>query len=104
VDGGRAAWGWETSGEKAAHVVDVEGLADADGDEGLGAEALHGEGHAAGRDVPDGAERLEDPHLPLSLSPTAAAAVTSPAAAAADDACRGFGRSAWVGVRRRRGF
>lgn len=43
-------------------VVDVEGLADADGDEGLGAEALQGEGHAAGGDVPDRAERLEDPH------------------------------------------
>lgn len=43
-------------------VVDVEGLADADGDEGLGAEALQGEGHAARGDVPDRAERLEDPH------------------------------------------
>lgn len=45
-----------------AYVVDVEGLADADGDEGLGAEALQGEGHAARGDVPDRAERLEDPH------------------------------------------
>lgn len=46
-------------------VVDVEGLADADGDEGLGAEALQGEGHAAGGDVADRAERLEDPHPAL---------------------------------------
>jgi len=45
----------------------VEGLADADGDECLAAEALHGEGHAARRDVPDRPEGLEDPHL-LSLS------------------------------------
>lgn len=51
----------------ATYVIDVEGLADADGDEGLGAEALHGEGHAARRDVADRTERLEDPH-PLSLS------------------------------------
>lgn len=43
-------------------VVDVEGLADGDGDEGLGAEALQGEGHAARGDVADRAERLEDPH------------------------------------------
>jgi len=51
----------------ATYVIDVEGLADADSDEGLGAEALHGEGHAARRDVADRTERLEDPH-PLSLS------------------------------------
>ena len=51
----------------SAYVVDVEGLADADGDECLAAEALHGEGHAARRDVPDRPEGLEDPHL-LSLS------------------------------------
>jgi len=54
----------------------VEGLADADGDECLAAEALHGEGHAARRDVPDRPEGLEDPHLlslslSLSLSPAA---------------------------------
>ena len=53
----------------AAYVVDVEGLADADGDECLAAEALDGEGHAARRDVPDRPERLEDPH-PLYLSPS----------------------------------
>jgi hypothetical protein len=51
----------------------VERLADADGDEGLCAEALHGEGHGARVDVPDRAERLEDPH-PLSLSAGAASA------------------------------
>ena len=45
-----------------SYVVDVEGLADADGDEGLGAEALQGEGHAAGGDVADRAERLKNPH------------------------------------------
>jgi hypothetical protein len=50
----------------ATYVIDLESLADADGDEGLGAEALHGEGHAARRDVADRTERLEDPH-PLSL-------------------------------------
>lgn len=49
-------------------VVDVEGLADADGDEGLGAEALQGEGHAAGGDVADRAERLEDAHPALGAS------------------------------------
>lgn len=36
-------------------------FADADGDEGLGAQALDGEGDAAG-DVADGAVGLEDPH------------------------------------------
>ena len=51
----------------ATYVIDVEDLADADSDEGLGAEALHGERHAARRDVADRTERLEDPH-PLSLS------------------------------------
>jgi hypothetical protein len=50
----------------ATYVIDLESLADADGDEGLRAEALHGEGHAARRDVADRTERLEDPH-PLSL-------------------------------------
>jgi hypothetical protein len=46
----------------AAYVVDVERLAYADSDEGLCAEALYGEGNAARVDVPDRAERLEDPH------------------------------------------
>ena len=69
------------------YVIDVEGLADADSDEGLGAEALHGEGHAARRDVADRTERLEDPH-PLSLSspvvepPPQAAAAAIPVATA----------------------
>jgi hypothetical protein len=58
-----------------AYVVDVEGLADADCDEGLGAEALQGEGHAAGGDVADRAERLEDPHPALN-SPSRAPGVS----------------------------
>lgn len=70
-------------------VVDVEGLADADGDEGLGAEALQREGHAARGDVADRAERLEDPHP--ALSPPAAFPRVSP------------GRVGGL-ARRRRGF
>jgi hypothetical protein len=62
----------------APYVVDVEGLADADGDEGLAAEVLHREGHAARRDVPDRPERLEDPHrLSLRAPAVADAAATA---------------------------
>jgi hypothetical protein len=85
----------------AAYVVDVERLADADSDEGFCAEALHGEGHAARVDVPDCAERLEDPH-PSSSPPTpppplpfygfASKGVKSPAGGEGFRACLEAGR------------
>ena len=46
---------------RKVYIVNLESFADADGDEGFGAEALNGDGDGAGC-VPDCSERLEDSH------------------------------------------
>lgn len=53
--------GFGLDGKKKAHVVDLPGFADADGDEGLSAESLNGERDATG-DIADGSVGFEDPH------------------------------------------
>lgn len=52
---------WHTRAVREAHVEYLPGPADADGEEGLGAAALHRKGHRAG-DVAHGAEGLEQGH------------------------------------------